>query len=161
MPAGRGGDPRLTATGTVVGTPAFLSPEQLDGGGPVGPASDIFSLGSVLAFAATGRAPFDGSDFTATSYAIVNKPPDLRLPAGPLLDVIAVCLVKDPASRPSAADLLTYLYKTRPAIAPSPPVRDRAEAAEAVASSVWRDSCRPRCGPRGAGRRRPRTPGRP
>ena len=52
-------DLRLTATGMVIGTPAFLSPEQLGNDRPVGPASDIFSLGSVLAFAATGRAPFE------------------------------------------------------------------------------------------------------
>ena len=134
MPAGADGDPRLTATGTVIGTPAFLSPEQLDGG-PVGPASDIFALGSVLAFAATGRAPFLGGDFTATSYAIVNKPPDLRVPTGPLHDVIAVCLVKDPASRPTAADLLTYLYKTRPASAPGPALGGPGRTEEATASA--------------------------
>ena len=106
---GASSDPRLTATGMVVGTPAFLSPEQFDGDSPVGPASDIFSLGSVLAFAATGRFPFDARGFTATSYAIVNKPPDLRPLGGPLVDIITACLAKDPASRPTAHDLLTYL----------------------------------------------------
>jgi WD40 repeat protein len=135
-PAGATSGPRLTATGMVVGTPAFLSPEQLDGDGPIGPASDVFSLGSVLAFAATGRAPFQGSDFTVTSYAIVNKPPDLRLPAGPVLDVIAACLVKDPSGRPTAAWLVTYLYKTRPASLPSPPQHDPARAGEAIAAAV-------------------------
>ena len=135
--AGASSDPRLTATGIVVGTPAFLSPEQLDGGRPVGPASDIFSLGSVLAFAATGRAPFDVGDFTATRYAIVNKPPDLRLAAGPLLDIITACLAKDPASRPTAAALLTYLYRTRPASLPPGPLATALTAAEAVAPSVW------------------------
>ena len=54
-----GSDLGLTATGIVVGTPAFLSPEQLSNDSPVGPASDVFSLGSVLAFAATGRALID------------------------------------------------------------------------------------------------------
>jgi WD40 repeat protein len=112
-------DPRLTATGIVVGTPAFLSPEQLDGR-PVGPASDIFSLGSVLAFAATGRAPFDVGNFTATSYAIVNKPPDLSPLADPVLDVITGCLAKDPASRPTASGLLSYLYRTRSLPSASP-----------------------------------------
>jgi WD40 repeat protein len=111
--AGAVSDPRLTATGIVMGTPAFLSPEQLDGS-PVGPASDIFSLGSVIAFAASGRAPFDAGNFTATSYAIVNKSPGLPSLAGPMLDVINRCLAKNPADRPTASDLLTYLYKTRP-----------------------------------------------
>jgi WD40 repeat protein len=115
--AGVSSDPRLTATGSVVGTPAFLSPEQLDGS-PAGPASDIFSLGSVLTFAATGRAPFDAGNFTATSYAVVNKPPDLRSLTQPLLDIIAACLAKDPASRPTASLLLTNLYRTRPSHSP-------------------------------------------
>ncbi len=129
--AGATGDPRLTATGTVVGTPAFLSPEQLDGS-PVGPASDIFSLGSVVAFAAAGRAPFDARTFTATSYAIVNKPSDLRPLTGPLLDIITACLAKDPASRPTASALLTYLSRTRPSASPGPPPRAAADAGEAA-----------------------------
>ena len=129
--AGASSDPRLTATGKVVGTPAFLSPEQLEGS-LVGPASDIFSLGSVLAFAATGRAPFDTRDFTATSYAIVNKPPDLRPLTGPLLGIITACLAKAPASRPTASALLTHLYRTRPSPSPGPPSRVAGEAGEAA-----------------------------
>ena len=104
----------------VVGTPAFLSPEQLGNDSPVGPASDIFSLGSVLAFAATGRAPFEVGDLSATMYAIVNRPPILRLAAGPLLDILTACLAKDPAGRPTAAALLTYLYRTRSSQFPDP-----------------------------------------
>ena len=134
---GPGSDPRLTATGMVFGTPAFLSPEQLDDG-PVGPACDIFSLGSVLAFAASGRAPFGGRNFTATSYAIVNKPPDLRAVGGQVLDLIRACLAKDPASRPTAADLLTYLYRTHPSrSAGSPPAAGPAgDPANAAAGAV-------------------------
>jgi serine/threonine protein kinase len=111
---GDSSDLRLTATGMVVGTPAFLSPEQLANDSPVGPASDIFSLGSVLAFAATGRAPFEVADLNTTMYAIVHRPPNLRLAAGPLLDILTACLAKDPADRPTAAALLTYLYRTLP-----------------------------------------------
>ena len=59
----------------------------------------------MLVFAATGRAPFDARNFTATSYAIVNKPPDLRSLAEPFFDIITACLAKDPASRPTAAGL--------------------------------------------------------
>ena len=132
---GSSGDLRLTATGIVVGTPAFLSPEQLGADRPVGPASDIFSLGSVLAFAATGRAPFEVGDLTATMYAIVSRPPVLRLPPGPLLDIITACLAKDPAGRPTAAALLTYLYRTRssPPPDPGPHGADRAIVAPAAA----------------------------
>jgi WD40 repeat protein len=123
---GASSDPRLTATGAIVGTPAFLSPEQLDGS-PIGPASDIFSLGSVVAFAAAGRAPFAAPNFTATSYAIVNKAPDLRPLTGSLLEIITACLAKDPASRPTASALLTYLYRTRPSASPGPPPRAAAD----------------------------------
>jgi WD40 repeat protein len=130
---GASSDPRLTATGTVVGTPAFLSPEQLDGS-HVGPASDIFSLGSVVAFAAAGRAPFAAPTFTATSYAIVNKPPDLRPLTGSLLGIITACLAKDPASRPTASALLTYLYRTRPSASPGPPPRAAADVDVPVAA---------------------------
>jgi WD40 repeat protein len=140
--AGPGGDPRLTATGKVIGTPAFLSPEQLDGR-PVGPPSDIFSLGSVLAFAATGRAPFDTRDFTATSYAIVNKPPDLRPLTSPLLDIITACLAKEPASRPTASALLTYLYRTRPSPSPPPRVTGGAGEAAVPAATAVPDQVRP------------------
>ena len=76
----------------------------------------------MVAFAAAGRAPFAAPTFTATSYAIVNKPPDLRPLAGSLLEIITACLAKDPASRPTASALLTYLYRTRPAASPGPPL---------------------------------------
>jgi WD40 repeat protein len=128
-----GGDLRLTATGIVVGTPAFLSPEQLSDDSPVGPASDIFSLGSVLAFAATGRAPFDVGDLSATMYAIVHRPPLLHLAAGPLLDILTACLAKDPASRPTAAALLTYLYRTRSSPSPDQGLHRADGAGEAAA----------------------------
>ena len=152
--AGAGSDPRLTATGKVVGTPAFLSPEQLEGS-LVGPASDIFSLGSVLAFAATGRAPFDTRNFTATSYAIVNKPPDLRPLAGPLLGIITACLAKAPASRPTASALLTYLYRTRPSPSPSPPSRAAGEAGQAAVPAA---TARPDPGRPDPARSVPRSP---
>ena len=147
MAAGASSDPRLTATGKVVGTPAFLSPEQLDGS-LAGPASDIFSLGSVLAFAATGRAPFNARNFTATSYAIVNKPPDLRPLTGPLLDIITACLAKEPASRPTASALLTYLYKTRPSPSVSLPPRVTGDAGEAAVSAAAAFPDPARSGPR-------------
>ena len=82
-----------------------MSPEQADGR-EVGPPSDIFSLGAVLAFAATGEGPFGTGSTPALVYRLVFGPPDLdRLPAE-VRPLIARCLDKDPARRPTAARLL-------------------------------------------------------
>ncbi|MFE9672997.1 serine/threonine-protein kinase [Streptomyces sp. NPDC006259] len=104
-------DGTLTATGMVVGTPGYLSPEQAEGlgGDGVGPASDVFSLGCVLVFAATGRAPFGSGAAAALLYRAVHDPADLDgVPAG-LLGVLARCLEKDPARRPDAGELVREL----------------------------------------------------
>ncbi|MET9730442.1 bifunctional serine/threonine-protein kinase/ABC transporter substrate-binding protein [Streptomyces sp. NPDC006458] len=104
-------DRTLTATGMVVGTPGYLSPEQAEGrvGDGIGPASDVFSLGCVLAFAATGRAPFGSGAVDALLYRAVHDPADLEgVPAG-LLDVLGRCLEKDPARRPDAGELVREL----------------------------------------------------
>ncbi|MFJ5776277.1 bifunctional serine/threonine-protein kinase/ABC transporter substrate-binding protein [Streptomyces sp. NPDC093094] len=104
-------DRSLTATGMVVGTPGYLSPEQAEGrgGDGIGPASDVFSLGCVLAFAATGRAPFGSGALDALLYRAVHDPADLEgVPAG-LLDVLGRCLEKDPDRRPDAGELTREL----------------------------------------------------
>ncbi|MET7988908.1 MULTISPECIES: bifunctional serine/threonine-protein kinase/ABC transporter substrate-binding protein [unclassified Streptomyces] len=104
-------DRTLTATGMVVGTPGYLSPEQAEGrgGDGIGPASDVFSLGCVLAFAATGRAPFGSGAVDALLYRAVHDPADLDgVPAG-LLEVLGRCLDKDPARRPNAGELVREL----------------------------------------------------
>ncbi|MGW3664687.1 bifunctional serine/threonine-protein kinase/ABC transporter substrate-binding protein [Streptomyces sp. NPDC005141] len=104
-------DRTLTATGMVVGTPGYLSPEQAEGrgGDGIGPASDVFSLGCVLAFAATGRAPFGSGAVDALLYRAAHDPADLEgVPAG-LLEVLGRCLEKDPARRPDAGELVREL----------------------------------------------------
>ncbi|MEV1069425.1 bifunctional serine/threonine-protein kinase/ABC transporter substrate-binding protein [Streptomyces sp. NPDC050263] len=104
-------DTALTATGMVVGTPGYLSPEQAGGpgGDDIGPASDVFALGCVLAFAATGRAPFGSGAVDALLYRAVHDPADLDgVPPG-LLEVVERCLEKDPAERPTAAELAQEL----------------------------------------------------
>jgi serine/threonine protein kinase len=100
----------MTATGDVPGTYSYMSPEQVNGH-PVGPAGDVFSLGSVLGFAATGRNPFAGETIAATLHRITSEPPDLHgVPVeGGLQDLIAACLAKDPAARPQLADVLARL----------------------------------------------------
>jgi serine/threonine protein kinase len=95
----------VTATRTTIGTPAYMSPEQAQGN-PVEPSSDIFSLGSVLAFAATGVSPFGGGEAFAVGFRVVHGEPDLsRVPAS-LRPVIDACLMKDPHARPALAQLM-------------------------------------------------------
>ncbi|MFF1492498.1 serine/threonine-protein kinase [Streptomyces sp. NPDC058304] len=95
----------LTRAGTVIGSPAFMSPEQAEGG-ELTPASDVFSLGSVLVLAATGRSPFAAATVALTLYNVVHTEPDLLgLPPG-LRGLVARCLAKDPAARPSPAEIL-------------------------------------------------------
>ncbi|MCO5984856.1 protein kinase [Actinoallomurus spadix] len=88
-----------TTRTSVVGTPGFMSPEQLRGR-EVGPASDVFCLAAVLAFAATGRRPFGEGPIEALGYRVVNEEPDLTGVPEPLLPLIASGLEKDPADRP-------------------------------------------------------------
>ncbi|RPK88890.1 bifunctional serine/threonine-protein kinase/ABC transporter substrate-binding protein [Streptomyces sp. ADI98-10] len=97
-------DTVLTATDVIVGSPGFLSPEQAQGR-RIGPASDVFSLGCVLVYAATGGRPFGTGPVEAMLFRTVHDAADLgALPPG-LLPVVGACLSKDPEDRPSAADI--------------------------------------------------------
>ncbi|MBB4906150.1 protein kinase domain-containing protein [Actinophytocola algeriensis] len=95
----------ITVVGTTVGTPGYMAPEQAQGE-PASPASDVFSAGAVLAYAATGRAPFGTGD-TAMILARADRvQADLAgIADRHLLDVITACLARDPAARPSAGTL--------------------------------------------------------
>ena len=99
----------MTATGMVIGSPGFMSPEQARGRREVGPPSDVFSLGAVLAFAATGNSPFGTGPTPALLYRVVNEEPDLTAIPAELSPLIGQCLAKDPAGRPTPADLLDRL----------------------------------------------------
>ncbi|WP_406164550.1 protein kinase domain-containing protein [Streptomyces sp. NBC_00996] len=95
----------LTRTGEAPGTPGFMSPEQLLGQ-PVGPASDVFALGAVLAYTATGTGPFGDWPPAAVNHRAAYEPPTLDvLPAG-LHRLVAACLAKSPGQRPTVAYLL-------------------------------------------------------
>jgi eukaryotic-like serine/threonine-protein kinase len=97
------GDPALTQTGMVMGTPGFCAPERIRGE-PASPASDLWSLGATLYAAVEGRAPFDGhgSPMAVLASIVHSDPPPARS-AGPLTAVIGALLSKDPAQRPDAA----------------------------------------------------------
>ncbi|MFB8238877.1 serine/threonine-protein kinase [Kitasatospora purpeofusca] len=100
----------LTQSGFVVGSPGFMSPEQANGR-PVGPPGDVFSLGAVLAFAATGVHPFgEGVSAAVLLYRVVHEEPDLTgLAPGPLRSIVLDCLAKDPAVRPTPRRLRELL----------------------------------------------------
>nr|WP_241562075.1 serine/threonine-protein kinase [Streptomyces hoynatensis] len=96
----------VTRTGAVIGSPGFMSPEQVRGE-RVGPAGDVFSLGSVLVYAAGGAGPFDTEDGAAHSllYRVVSEEPELGPLEGALRTLVARCLAKDPAERPGPAEI--------------------------------------------------------
>ncbi|MET7452730.1 protein kinase [Streptomyces sp. NPDC005574] len=97
----------LTRTGALVGSPGFMAPEQVRGD-RITPACDVFCLGSVLAYAATGRLPFGAthSGVHALMFRIAQEEPDLTgVPEG-IADLVRACLRKDPAARPTPARVL-------------------------------------------------------
>ncbi|WP_327267106.1 serine/threonine-protein kinase (plasmid) [Streptomyces sp. NBC_01232] len=98
----------LTRPGMRIGTPGFMSPEQLTGQ-RVSPASDVFSLGAVLTYTATGVGPFGTGTPDALHYRTVHEQPNLDSLAPELRDVVAACLAKKPNQRPTVATLLHRL----------------------------------------------------
>ncbi|HTX26668.1 MAG TPA: serine/threonine-protein kinase [Streptosporangiaceae bacterium] len=122
----------LTSTGAVVGTFAYMSPEQVRGD-PVRPASDVFSLACVLAFAATGRPPFGSDTAAAVMFRVVGQPPDLAGVADEgLRALIEACLAKSPEERPAVPAVLAALTGRGPSpatLAPRAP-RHAAPAAD-------------------------------
>ena len=103
-----GNTSELTHTGWLVGSPGYMSPEQAESK-PLTPASDIFSLGAVVYMACTGTEPFMGASTPATLYNVVHAEPDLEAVPEQLRDVIAACLAKDPAARPTPEQVLARL----------------------------------------------------
>ncbi|MFD4997797.1 serine/threonine-protein kinase [Streptomyces buecherae] len=107
----------LTSTGMVIGSPGFMAPEQVVGEA-VGPAADVFALGCVAMYAATGRLPFGhgAPNQHAVMFRIVQSAPDLAaVEDDALRALIARCLAKSPTDRPTVADLLADPARARPA----------------------------------------------
>ncbi|MBZ3908121.1 outer membrane protein assembly factor BamB family protein [Streptomyces griseiscabiei] len=100
---------RLTMTNVAVGTPAYMSPEQAKDSRSVTGASDVFSLGSMLVFAATGHAPFHGANPVETVFMLLREGPDLSGLPEDLRPLIESCMQMDPTARPGPADLQAQL----------------------------------------------------
>ncbi|MDC0765672.1 serine/threonine-protein kinase, partial [Streptomyces sp. HD] len=111
----------LTMVGMLVGSPDYMAPERVSGR-PQGPPSDLWSLGATLSAALAGRSPFSRDTTLATLHAVLYEDPELPPTAGPLRDLLAALLEKDPSSRPGLDDLETAL---QPVAFPTPdPVRE-------------------------------------
>ncbi|MGV4985558.1 outer membrane protein assembly factor BamB family protein [Streptomyces sp. NRAIS4] len=100
---------RLTMTNVAVGTPAYMSPEQAKDSRSVTGASDVFSLGSMLVFAATGHPPFHGANPVETVFMLLREGPDLTGLPDELRPLIEVCMQMDASARPTPADLQAQL----------------------------------------------------
>ncbi|MEV6348915.1 serine/threonine-protein kinase [Actinoplanes sp. NPDC051851] len=130
-----------TRTDQMVGTVAYMAPERFstEGDTPVTPAADVFAWGSVVAYAGTGRTPFNADSPPATAARILTQPPRLDGLSAPLRDLVAHALEKDPANRPSSRELLDLLISgprpaaaTAAAFAKQPDLRAAAVEAQAV-----------------------------
>ncbi|MEW2128808.1 protein kinase domain-containing protein [Streptomyces sp. NPDC005435] len=109
-----------TETGKLIGTPPFMAPEQFRRPKEVGPAADVFALGSVLVHATTGRGPFDSDSPYVVAYQVVHDEPDLTGVPEDLAPLVRSCLAKEPGDRPTPDELMRELrstaaaYETRP-----------------------------------------------
>ncbi|MEU4540791.1 serine/threonine-protein kinase [Streptosporangium sp. NPDC023825] len=114
------GDVTLTGAGVTLGTPAFISPEQINGH-PATAASDLWSLGATLYAAVEGRRPFSGTTHGSIYVSIVTRPPSPPVHAGPLAPVLEGLLRKDPALRLTGSQAAAALAEIASAPAPGEP----------------------------------------
>ncbi|MFC9505875.1 PQQ-binding-like beta-propeller repeat protein [Streptomyces sp. NPDC057002] len=98
-----------TETGKLIGTPPFMAPEQFRRPREVGPAADVFALGSVMVHAATGRGPFDSDSPYVVAYQVVHDEPELDGVPEQLAPLVLRCLAKEPEDRPSPDELMREL----------------------------------------------------
>ncbi len=98
-------DSALTTSGNIIGSPGFMCPEQINGE-PLGPAGDVFSMGGVLVYAATGRGPFGQGDTVAMLYRVMQQPAQLDGVPDSLRPLVAACLEKRPHDRPTVRNLV-------------------------------------------------------
>jgi len=103
---------QLTATREALGTPAYMAPEQAREARSTGPASDVFSLGSLLLYAATGHAPYQGETTMDVLVRLATQPPDLTGLPAELVDPLERCLDRDPDRRPTPSQLVAGIAAT-------------------------------------------------
>ena len=113
---------RVTRTGTVVGTVGYMPPEQLVSDRTLGPPGDVFALGAVLAFAATGASPFGGGRPEEVARRVVREAPRLEQVPDGLRPLLVACLEKSPAARPRTSDLMRRLSLAETDALTSPPL---------------------------------------
>ncbi|MFF3400328.1 serine/threonine protein kinase [Streptomyces sp. NPDC002659] len=104
-----------TRTGQVMGTPPFMAPEQFVAAREVGPAADVFALGSVLVYAATGHGPFDidNPNVAVIGYRVVHDEPNVGGLSGVMREIVTCCLEKAAEKRPTAQKLLDMLHSVQ------------------------------------------------
>ncbi|MEW2304919.1 serine/threonine-protein kinase [Streptomyces sp. NPDC006655] len=125
-----------TETGKLIGTPPFMAPEQFRRPREVGPAADIFALGSVLVHASTGRGPFDSDSPYVVAYQVVHDEPDITGVPEELAPLVLRCLAKEPEDRPTPDELMREIrslaasYDTQ-AFIPAQRVKDEDGAGDA------------------------------
>ncbi|MFC4008073.1 serine/threonine protein kinase [Nonomuraea purpurea] len=112
-------DDSVTRTSSIVGTPAYMAPEQF-AGAPVGPPSDVFAWASVMVFAATGTPPFGNDSVVGVLRRIQYEEPQLADVPAPLRSIVYACLAKDPRARPTMQDVLFRLIGAQPSPAQHP-----------------------------------------
>lgn len=98
-----------TETGKLIGTPPYMAPEQFRRPREVGPAADVFTLGSLMVHAATGRGPFDSDSPYVVAYQVVHDEPDLTGVPDSLAPLVLRCLAKEPEDRPTPDELMREL----------------------------------------------------
>ncbi|MEU5598313.1 protein kinase [Streptomyces sp. NPDC020298] len=115
----------LTMVGMLVGSPDYMAPERISGRRQ-GPPSDVWSLGATLCAALAGRSPFSRDTTLATLHAVLYEEPELPPEAGPLRDILAALLEKEPSTRPDLTEIeaaLRAVASSDPDPAPTPQVR--------------------------------------
>nr|WP_296074156.1 serine/threonine-protein kinase [uncultured Actinoplanes sp.] len=134
-----------TGDGAMVGTVAYMAPERF-GDSVLTPAADVFAWGGVVAYAGTGRTPFGGESAPVTAGRILTAEPDLDGLTGPLRDLVAYTLSKNPADRPTARELLDLLVSgphrpaaTTAALHEQPRLREAAAEAQSVTGLIGYD----------------------
>jgi ABC-type oligopeptide transport system substrate-binding subunit/serine/threonine protein kinase len=147
-----------TMTSTTVGTPSYMSPEQI-AGEVAGPPTDVFAWACTIVYAATGSPPFGQDSIPAVMNRIVHQEPALGMLMGPLREIVYACLAKDPRRRPTAQQILLRLLSndgvSLPGVRPAASTEVLNQGAQVAAQNTEPPRWTPPAGPYGAGDSQP------